>query len=102
MSNFAWIITIVGIGIVAGFWWSGHQHMKRLRGIASPIMDDGGIPPIPIDPNDPPRTVTYMPKAGRPAKQCDCHHRDLVIGDEYLWWPQPDGAVLLICKDFPE
>lgn len=57
-----------------------------------------------IDPQNPPKWMTYRPRPGREPINCTCHDRPLVPGDRVLWWPIRDGggAVDLFCTETVE
>lgn len=106
MTNFpllAWLV-LGGVAVALGlFWYRDHRIIKSaLASGPIPVMTDDDRPAIPIDPNDPPRTLIYNPKDGVSKVHCSCHNRMLAVGESVLFWPQPDGAVLVFCEDFKE
>lgn len=56
--------------------------------------------PLPVDPNNPPRLVSYNPTPGSPQRLCDCHGREIEQGDQVFLWPNPaaEGAMWILCK----
>lgn len=76
------------------------RRVKMLGQMDQAIENVSKLPPIPIDPDNPPRTMYYRPKGPAAEARCSCHNRLLVFNEEVLFWPQPDGAVLLFCHAF--
>ena len=53
--------------------------------------------PIPVDPNNPPRTVTYNPRDPHKVHPpCNCHGEAIEVGDEMVHWPLPNQQGILL------
>lgn len=53
--------------------------------------------PIPVDPANPPRTVTYNPQnPNKVHPPCNCHGEAIEVGDEMVHWPLPNQQGILL------
>lgn len=104
MTTSDWI-TIVILVLVLGYMVFTVERDHRRRSAnpyVVPVEEPKAEPPLTqaleVDMSNPPRTRVYEPKGAATAR-CTCHDRRLEPGEEILWWPQPDGSVLVICKE---
>jgi len=97
-------LTIVILVLVLGYMVFTVERDHRSRSIPhvppveEPKADAVLTQALEVDMSNPPRTRIYQPK-GPATARCTCHDRRLDPGEEILWWPQPDGSVLVICKE---
>lgn len=99
------VIVAVAFGYLIYRVEADRRMLLRNPGVVIPIdeIPEGPEPepePEPqalaFDPENPPTSKVYK---GQGGVYCSCHGNPVRFGDEVLWWPQPDGSVLLICKE---
>jgi hypothetical protein len=58
-------------------------------------------PSLPIDPDNPPFPRRYTRRPGSQPKFCHCHSRQLIDGEDILFWPNPDveGSFWIVCQE---
>lgn len=95
-------LVLVGLGL-AGLAWVA---LRRLNRPVRPPQEAGwvsGLSPEEakaIDPEDPPRWMTYTPTGDREsAPWCSCHHEPVRPGQRVVYWPIPNHpGVDLFCE----
>lgn len=97
------LLTVLGGWHLTRYYNRRHDFPEKAEEVVDERADERIA--IPINPNDPPRTVRFKPQPGstRERPRCTCHGRELEPYEEVLWWPQPEGApvpVLIFCKDW--
>jgi hypothetical protein len=87
--------TVIGMGLAALLWYVVPRGKK-------PKVEEKVITAREINPDNPPKWLTYNPRPTAPARSCMCHpDRVLHPGQQVLWWPRTDvdGAVDVFCQD---
>jgi hypothetical protein len=95
-----WVAIIILIVVLVILGGLAHQ-LFRAKGAGSELEPQ--YVSLPIDPNNPPRTMRYRPREGRPPLYCTnpgCFHA-LEPGEVCLLWPVPQrlGAYDLFCNE---
>ena len=105
----------LGAILVAAVQWFTALSMERwVKSFDDPFEDDeddeddededppAEPPSKAIDPDDPPRWVTFRPNASDTVRRCVCHNFVINPGQQVMWWPVPDGLpgqVDLFCEE---
>lgn len=62
--------------------------------------DPDEMGPLPVDPERPPKVVTYKRRSTAPPPSCFCHGRQVQENQTVLMWPIPDSQeVRLYCQN---
>ena len=90
----AWWLVLLSflVGTAGGAYYYVRNHDRPGIDASEPL------PAMPIDEEMPPKILTYRPREGRPIMSCHCHKKPLRPGDDVLWWPLPEGTVVLFCE----
>jgi hypothetical protein len=89
------ILALVTIGATIIFWARVREYVSAAR--SSTALPEPE-PPMPVVEDMEPKILTYRPREGHKIRNCHCHDKPLRPGDKVLWWPTPEGAVVLFCE----
>lgn len=112
MVTLSWADLLIGLAVICGisgvavlaYHWLGVREDRKV----SERKASEGRPEIPvdkampIDPDNPPKLVSYQPRDPDVARTCSCHGRLLTHGQAVYWWPRSDispGVVVILCAD---
>jgi hypothetical protein len=89
-------VLAIGAVLLTRYLYGRARKRDELSQLRDSTVGPGQQAALPVNPEDPPRFLTFRPKNGY-VRNCDCHGNQLADGDTVLFWPTGD-TVVVFCE----